>query len=139
MLRRYVCRPRRSCGKVMFSHMSVILFTGGCVCPSACWHTHTPRQTPQADTPPVQTPRADPLQINTALGDTPWADTSKANNPLPSACWDTHPPCPVHVGIDMATAADGTHPTGMHSCFDIFFLQTFWSKAAQNHIKHMSW
>ena len=39
----------------------------------------------------------------------------------------------------MATAADGMHPTGMHSCFDIFFLQTFWSKAAQNHIKHMSW
>ena len=24
--------------------------------------------------------------------------------------------CPVHAGIDMATAADGTHPTGMHSC-----------------------
>ena len=39
-----------------------------------------------------------------------------------SACWDTHPPgqthppCPVHAGIDSATAADGTHPTGMHSC-----------------------
>ena len=50
-----------------------------------------------------------------------------------SACWDTHPPppgqtppgqippaqtlpIPVHTGIDMATAADGTHPTGMHSC-----------------------
>ena len=28
----------------------------------------------------------------------------------------THPPCPVHAGIDSATAADGTHPTGMHSC-----------------------
>ena len=27
------------------------------------------------------------------------------------------PPCPVHAGIDMATAADGTHPNGMHSCF----------------------
>ena len=27
------------------------------------------------------------------------------------------PPCPVHTGIDMATAADGTNPTGMHSCF----------------------
>ena len=46
-----------------------------------------------------------------------------------SACWDTPPgqtpspppgtPCPVHAGIDMATAADGTHPTGMHSCFDV--------------------
>ena len=29
----------------------------------------------------------------------------------------THTPCPVHAGIVMATAADGTHPTGMHSCF----------------------
>ena len=28
----------------------------------------------------------------------------------------THPPFPVHAGIDSATAADGTHPTGMHSC-----------------------
>ena len=26
------------------------------------------------------------------------------------------PPCPVHAGIDMTTPADGTLPTGMHSC-----------------------
>ena len=30
----------------------------------------------------------------------------------PSACWDTCPPRPPP-----AAAADGTHPTGMHSCF----------------------
>ena len=41
-------------------------------------------------------------------------------HPLPSACWDT-PPCPLHAGIDMATAADGTHPTGMHSCLKVWF------------------
>ena len=32
--------------------------------------------------------------------------------------WQT-PPCPVHAGIHIpptAIAADGTHPTGMHSC-----------------------
>ena len=41
--------------------------------------------------------------------------TPRANTPrLPGACWNTQ--CPVHAGIDMATAADGTHPTGMHSC-----------------------
>ena len=56
--------PHRSCGKVMFLHLSVILSRGG-VCLSACW-----------DTPPGQTP----------------------------------PP------QQTATAADGTHPTGMHSC-----------------------
>ena len=33
----------------------------------------------------------------------------------------TPPSRPVHVGIDMATAADGTHPTGMHSCFTTCF------------------
>ena len=40
---------------------------------------------------------------------------------------DRHPPPeqtpyphPVHTGIDMATAADGTHPTGMHFCLNRF-------------------
>ena len=60
-------RPKLSWGKVMFLHVSVILFTGG-VCPIACWDTHTPspltkgrhppprEQTPppRADTPPAQ-------------------------------------------------------------------------------------
>ena len=32
-----------------------------------------------------------------------------------------HTPCPVHAGIDMATAADGMHPTAMHSCLLILF------------------
>ena len=49
-----------------------------------------------------------------------------------SACWDTppawavhagiHPTCPVHAGIDMATAADGAHPTGMHSCLCCYYF-----------------
>ena len=38
---RFYYRPQRSWGKVMFLHVSVILFTGG-VCPIACWDTHTP-------------------------------------------------------------------------------------------------
>ena len=66
---------KRSCGKVMFLHLSVShsVHRGGSV--------HAGIHTPRTDTPP-------------------WADT----------------PCPVHAGIDMATAADSTHPTGMHSC-----------------------
>ena len=83
---------------------------------------HAGIQTPWAGTPPGQTP--------------------PEHDPLPSACWDTHPldtppgqtpprktscpvhagihtpPCPVHAGIDVATAADGMHPTGMHSCYE---------------------
>ena len=73
---------KRSYDKVMFLHLSVILFTGGVSAPvHAGIH-------PLGQTPPAE--QALPL--------------------------DTHPPCPVHAGIHMATAADGTHPTGMHSC-----------------------
>ena len=43
-----------------------------------------------ADTPPTQTPQADP-----------WADIPREDTP------------PAKI----ATAGDGTHPTGMHSCF----------------------
>ena len=95
---------KRSCGKVMFLHLSVILFTGGClplgpwgclplgpgdVClwvPGVCtpW-THMPGQTPPGHTPHRQT--------------LPWADTT-----------------PIKVTIE----AGGTHPTGMHSC--VFFI-----------------
>ena len=62
-------RPQRSCGKVMFLHLSVILFTGGRV-----W------QTPPGQVPP----------------------------PLPK---------------ETATAADGMHPTGMHSCYAFFLVK----------------
>ena len=45
-------RPQRSCGKVMFSQESVILFTGG-GCIPACTGTDTSRQTPPGrHTPP---------------------------------------------------------------------------------------
>ena len=87
-------RPQRSCGKVMFSQTSVILFTRGGVC--------------VADTP----------------GQTPPAQCMPGYTPPPSACWDSHPPRPVHAGIcpQPATAVDGTHPTGMHSCLNLFFI-----------------
>ena len=78
-----------------------VMFLQACVCPhggiclSACWDTGPWEQTPpQADTPPgADTPRS-------------WhphrADTPREHTPPPR---------------ETATAADGTHPTGMHSCF----------------------
>ena len=51
------------------------------------------------------------------------ADTPPADKPLPSACWDT-PPLPIacwDTHTPAATATAGTHPTGMHSCFEIFW------------------
>ena len=66
----YFYRPHGSCGKVMFLHLSVILFTGGvCLCVQGMVYTpqtdtplgrHAPGQTPPwADTPP---PLRRPLQ-----------------------------------------------------------------------------
>ena len=88
-----------SCGKVMFLHLSVILFTGEGEVSAArsrdggvrlrAWGVHPlgrhPQADPQAGNPPGQTPF--------------YADTA-----------------PQHP--ETATAADGTHPTGMHSCFE---------------------
>ena len=90
---------KRSCRKVMFLHLSV---------------SHSVHRRGSASVHAGIHP----------LGQTaPWADPPD-RHPLPSACWDTHPPYPVHSGIDMATAADVMHPTGMHSCscFFYFFL-----------------
>ena len=106
----------------MFLHLCHSVHSGGGdVCPSACWDTRPSRH----DLPlPGQTPP--PLGRHHPPGQTP--PPPGQTPPLPSVCWDTHTPapakcmlgytspCPVHAGIDMATAADGTHPTGMHSC-----------------------
>ena len=44
--------------------------------------------------------------------------------PLSSACWDTHTPLPSTCWdtrpAPATTAADGTHPTGMHSCSTVY-------------------
>ena len=77
----HIFTVRNKVAKIVFLHLSVILFTGGGVCLSACWDTTTPREQtpprtrhpPGADTPPDQ---------------------------------------------QTATVADGTHPIGMHSCYE---------------------
>ena len=90
------------CGKVMISTNVCQEFCTRGVCPIACRDTHTPLgrhpagrhphgQTPSRQSPPVDSP-----------GQTP-----PGQRPLPLGR-HTHP--------EMATAADGTHPTGMHSC-----------------------
>ena len=98
-------RPQRSCGNVMFSHLSVILSTG-VFCPSACWDTHPPDRYP---------PGRHPLWANTPWAVTPGQTPSWADPPAQCMLGYTTP-CPVHSKIHMAIAADGTHPTGIHSC-----------------------
>ena len=79
--------------KVMFLHLSVILFTGGCLSQHAVGGC-TP---PWADNPTRQTP----------------ADPPGRHSPRQT------PPSGRHPLLRMATEAGGTHPTGMHSCFRI--------------------
>ena len=79
-----IYRPQRSWGKVMFLHVSVILFTGG-ICLSACWDTTTPgtrHPPPRTRHPPVD-------QAPPGTRHTPGADTT----PLRSACWEIRAVC----------------------------------------------
>ena len=97
-------RPQRSCGKVMFLHLCVILFTGGV---SACG--------PEGCLPQ---PPGRPLQ-QTPLADTPWVDTPWQTPPLWADTPGQTPPAQCVLGYD-GQQAGGTHPTGMHSCSAYF-------------------
>ena len=94
--RKYHYRLQRSWGKVMFLHVSVILFTGGS---SASVHAgiYIP-------------PGADPLeQTPPPVADLP----TGADTPSPRS---RHSPLgAVHAGR-YGQQAGGTHPTGMHTC-----------------------
>ena len=99
-----------SCGKVMFSQVSVCTWGKG-VHPLG-W------QSPPWEMPPVILPSGKHLS---------WSDTSPSpprQTPLP---WQTPPPGQTLPPTEMATAADSTHPTGMHSC--CYRLGTVYSKS----------
>ena len=98
----YFYHPQRSCGKVMFSQVSDILYRGEgewvCV-------ADTPGQTP----PPGRHPLGRHLSGRHPPRQTPPGRHPLGRRHLPSACWDT-----------MATAADVMHPIGTHSCLAYF-------------------
>ena len=91
----YFYRPQRSCGKVMFLHLSVSHSVhrgdtpppADTPLPSAYWDTHPPGRHHTGQTPsfPVH-----------------------AGIPTPSACWDT-PPCAVHAGIRSTSGRYASH------------------------------
>ena len=104
--RKYYYRPQRSCGKVMFLHLSVILSRGG----QGVCHTHPWADTPWADTP------------------SPWADTLPGQRPLARHPLGIHPPGHTPPGqtppgqcmLGYGQQAGGTHPTGMQSWYKLF-------------------
>ena len=97
----FIITVRNEVAKVMFLHLSVILFTGGMVCLSACWDT-TPREAPtweahpppgSAHTPPGKHPP----------GSTPsWEAHPPGITPSP---WEAHPP-------GRTPSLRGAHPPG---------------------------
>ena len=75
------------------------------------------RQTPL---PEANAPDKQPLGRH-PLGRHPWADTlPKANTPPRQTPSSGQTPLGRHPRT--ATAADGMHPTGMHSCYVVMFI-----------------
>ena len=123
-------RPQRSWGKVMFLHVSVILFTRGGL--PHCMLGYPLEQTSWEQTPPRtrQPPGADnllgadpqtrhPPDQHPPGADTPWEQTP----PRPCTPQSRHPPeaeppplSVVHAGR-YGQQAGGMHPTGMQSCY----------------------
>ena len=100
------------------------VFTGVCLSIGGEYLTSTP---PGSRHPPWD--QVHPLGPGTPLGlgtQPPRPGTPPRTRYTP---WDqvhppgpgTHPPGPGTHPQDMATAADGMHPTGMHSCFGLIF------------------
>ena len=92
----------------MFLHLSVILFTRGSQTPS-------PGQTPPGKTPPG---RHLPPGRHPAGRHLPQADTPLGRHPLGRHLPQADTPLGRHPQ-ETTTAADGTHPTGMHSCSSV--------------------
>ena len=100
-------RPQQSWGKVMFLHMSVILFMGGSAPLHAGIHPQDQRQAPRWSRHPTQDQAP------------PRADTPEQTSPQ-----DQAPPSTVHAGR-YGQQAGGTHPTGMQSCLKKKYLAEF--------------
>ena len=71
---------KRSCGKVMFLHLSVILFRG------EVWQTPPWADTPRSDPPRQTPPQADNPGQTPSLGRHPHADTPRAD--IPPSYWN---------------------------------------------------
>ena len=109
----------------MFLHLSVILFMGRKVYTPLV--TDTPWKKPPGRHPPGQIPppgRQPPLPP----GRHPLADTPPSRHTLGNHPRQISPP------PEMATAADGTHPTGMQSCLK--FSQNFSVQSMAKSVSH---
>ena len=98
-------------GKVIFLHLSVILFTGGVPGQVHPRQVHPPGQVhpPWTGTPPGQVPLRQvhpPGQVHTPQAGTPRPPRQGPPGGTPLQCM-----------LGYGQQAGGTHPTGMHSCY----------------------
>ena len=113
LARHNIYRPQRSWGKVMFLHVSVILFTGGNTWAGPPRQVHPPgRYTPCQVHPVAGTHWAGtpPRQVAPQAGTPPGRHPLSRYTPRASISW---PQCM----LGYSQQAGGTHPTGLHSCF----------------------
>ena len=125
--KRFSCnyRPQRSWAKVIFSQACVknSVHRGGVCLISACWDIpprSRPPQTRQSLSPPTrQTPPLDQADTPADQADTPQdlADTPQTRQTPPGP--GRHPPGKLTPEYGLRVA--GTHPTGMHSCWNLNF------------------
>ena len=115
------------CGKVIFLHLFVILFTGEGVCLSACWDTTPPSPGSRPPSGPGIPSRSRcPPQEQTSRDQAhpqtlPPRNQDQAHTPGTRHPWDQASPGSRHpLGAEHAgrygQQAGGTHPTGMHAC-----------------------
>ena len=105
---------RNEVAKVIFLHLSVILFTGGSASVHAGYHIPPKQAPPRTRHPTDQAPPGTRHPLDQA----PPQEQAPPQDQVPPP-QDQAPPRTRHTPsrAEMATAADGTHPTGMHSCF----------------------
>ena len=109
--------PQRSLGKVMFLHVSVILFTGGGGWGDPSMHCRWYPSMPCSRSPGGWYPSMHCRWYASMPCRSPGGSPGPHPGGIP-ACSETDPPW-------TATAAGGTHPTGMHSCLEYIHLRPF--------------
>ena len=102
---RHFYRRQRSCGKVMFLHLSVILFTEGGLPDRDPYRQNRPwTETPPGQRPPGQrSPWPElPLNRDPSWTETPWTETPSQNSP-----WTETPPGQTPLWTDPPPPTDG--------------------------------
>ena len=115
----YIITARqRSCGKVMFLHLSVIMFTGG-ASPFWTWietpldRNHLHRNPLDRNSPGQRPPTQKPPWQKLSWTETPWTETP-GQRPITQ-----RPP------RETSRETFGIHPTRMHTCYFVRQLFTF--------------